>query len=945
MLPVPLLLALVGAHAASPLSLPVPAPVPAEPGVYAEALQASDLAALDPDGIDVLLEDMSSRAPAGTRSLRLLAPGPDGQLVPVRQLLPEPPPVPAKEGGRATISAPVDHPGAVQGALSGKAVYVSQCHGYIYYSSLGTFSTQRGNLFETVEDFHNPEGANLFLVRYLENMGARVFTARERDVQPLMAIADNDGSGYSETGAGFADGLSGFAQPASLPYGTDPFDEGTTRTFPSDGGGVATWEPTVPDDGYYAVYVTWDADPAHATDAHYRLTHPGGVIDRTYDQTVHGSTWQYVETLWLTAGNSLTVELIGDSATSQLLSADAVRIGGGWSEVSRQGQIPDRPRWETGAIQYTQYNGAPTSVYDPDFDGTVGDGGSDPRARSRWAEWEHPAGEDAVYLSWHSNASAYGTARGTVTYWAGSECSNPAVAGADDLASLVQDELITSITTLWSPTWNDRGTSTACFSEVSPTHNDEMPSALVELAFHDNADDVAYLKDPVFRDDASRAMARGIARYFAERDGQAVTFPPEPPVGVQLVHEGGELVARWAPGPTGAPFGDAATSYRVYRSSDGRSFDNGTDVTGTSYEVPADVGETVFLRVAAVNDGGVSFGSELVGGRRAASGLADVLVVGAFDRLDAGLLEDEYKSSTVGTVKRFLPHQTNHRDTVRTHGLAIADAGYTFDFASDEAAESLDWTDYAVVVWAAGEESTVDETFSASQQSLVSLYLDAGGALWASGAEILWDLDERGDSLDQAFALTRLGATMEADAAASDAVDGEGVLAGIQLDFGPAWGGDYPVEYPDVLDSTRPVVARYGDGGVAGILGEGVALFGFPFDAVGDRSARTDAAAALLAELAPTVVPQGTGTLPDSGDTGLVSDTGEPTDTVDTGGGPGPSTGSTYTPSTTPGTEPDAAPAPPPAEEKGCGCEAAGRASIGYGALLGVLLVARRRRH
>ena len=43
-------------------------------------------------------------------------------------------------------------------------------------------------------------------------------------------------------------------------YGENPFDAGTTRRFPSNGGAVASWIPDVPEDGYYAVYVSWDSD-------------------------------------------------------------------------------------------------------------------------------------------------------------------------------------------------------------------------------------------------------------------------------------------------------------------------------------------------------------------------------------------------------------------------------------------------------------------------------------------------------------------------------------------------------------------------------------------------------------------------------------------------------------------------------------------------------------
>ena len=89
---------------------------------------------------------------------------------------------------------------------------------------------------------------------------------------------------------------------------------------------------------------------------------------------------------------------------------------------------------EESAVLYTQFNGAPSSVYDPYGDGN----GSDPSARSRWAAWEHPTGEDAVYLSWHSNA---GGGTGTDTFY---DSSGP-VAGSADLASFVHNRVIDGI--------------------------------------------------------------------------------------------------------------------------------------------------------------------------------------------------------------------------------------------------------------------------------------------------------------------------------------------------------------------------------------------------------------------------------------------------------------------------------------------------------------------
>ena len=193
-----------------------------------------------------------------------------------------------------TLGIGIDHPGISNGSLSGKAVYLSQCHGWMYFESLERFSTQRGNLHDTVEDFHNPEGMNQYLIPYLENAGAQVFTTKERDLNTNMAIADNDGSGYFESGSSFETGPLGFQDESPWLYGEDPFNTGTTRKFRSNSGGVASWIPDVPVNGYYAVYVSWDSASENEPNAHYRITHKGGVIDRYYDQRVHGSTWQYV---------------------------------------------------------------------------------------------------------------------------------------------------------------------------------------------------------------------------------------------------------------------------------------------------------------------------------------------------------------------------------------------------------------------------------------------------------------------------------------------------------------------------------------------------------------------------------------------------------------------------------------------------------------------------
>ncbi|MEC8422622.1 MAG: N-acetylmuramoyl-L-alanine amidase, partial [Myxococcota bacterium] len=540
---------------------------------------------------------------------------------------------------------------------------------------------------------------------------------------------------------------------------------------------------------------------------------------------------------------------LGDSsAPDAMLSADAVRIGGGRGDVLRAGETTGRPRWEDGGILATQWNSAPPAVYDPSFDGN----GSDPSSRSRWAAWEHPSGEDAVYLSWHSNAGG-GTGTSTYTY-EGSR--GPAADGSWELGELLQEELVAGIRAQWDSDWTSRGHRTAAFSEVSPAHNDEMPAALVELAFHDHPGDVEFLKDPAFRRDAARAMTRAIIRYFAERDGDNAVFPPEPPRAAAVLHDrDGALVASWSDGPTGAPFGGPPTSWVVQTSTDGRSWANGIETASRSLRLPVALGDTIYVRISARNAGGDSFPTEVLGGRRSPDGSAVALVVPAFDRLETSLLPWVDLGGAVGEVRRGDLRFVNRFDGVVAHGTAITDAGWYWESASDEALPALVPGDWPLVVWAAGEESTQDEAYSASQQMWIRSHRDAGGALWSSGAEVLWDLDHRGDADDAAFASQVLGATMAADDAGSSQVVGEGPWAGLALDFGSDHGDMLPVEFPDVLETARSPIARYASGGIAAAIGDGVLHMGFPFETIADSDARAAAAAAVLPQLVPGHTP------------------------------------------------------------------------------------------
>ena len=645
-------------------------------------------------------------------------------------------------------------------------------------------------LHGTVEDFHNPEGTNHYLLRYLENAGARTFTARERDWNPDMALSDNDGEGYAESGDGFVDGPAGFADGA--PYALDdaPFELGTTRAQRT--GGRATWvsghgrllrglrlrgRPTTP-----------GRPPDHPPRRRHRPLADRPRLHRQYRAPVAACGGRQPP------GGAHRRRGGGRRWLSPTPSASAA----GWTTSSATGR--SRPPLGSSAKHYAQFLGAPPSVYNSD-----GDGGSDPSARSRWAKWEHPSGEDAVYLSWHSNA---GGGRGTSTYVY--EGAYTRTEGSLELGNHVQDELITSIRTLWDSDWTDRGVRTAAFSEVSPAYNDEMPSALVELAFHDSEIDAEYLKDPRFRRDAARAMYRGIVRSFAERDGVTPAFLPEPPVTSPCCWTGGSS-CRGRPAPLEA-VGDDAASFVVYRSADGRSWDTGTNVGDVaSVSLDADLGEVVYAgwrRSTRAASASPARSSAPAARRRGWPRCSSSWASTAWAPTCSGA------AGPIGDVRRFDQHRVNNFDHVAAHGAAVAAAGWFFESAADERLSGLDLPARSrVLFWNAGEESTEDVTFSAEHQTLVRDFVAAGGALWVTGSEVLWDLDFRGSDADRAFAAEVLGAAMESDDAETYSAQGVAVLEGLFLDFGPSDGAPYPAEWPDVLASDDAVIATRGTGG------------------------------------------------------------------------------------------------------------------------------------
>ena len=784
---------------------------------------------------------------------------PNAEFLPLPDYLPVLPPVEDKPepetAGMRAGGLPTYNPGQPYGALTGKTIFLSPGHGWYYSSTLGRWATQRGNNYGIIEDLSNGESVFNHLARYFHNAGANVWPCRERDFNTNMVIVDNSSGspGYTVSGSWTTSSSSG------TPYG------GTYQYAPvsSTETAVATFAPDIPEAGDYAVYVWTPSASNRATDATVRVRHTGGVTSHQINMQHDGNTWRFVGMYHFAAGRNTStgaVEVSNQgSDPAQYVIADAVRFGGGMGDYPDGIGVSGKPRWEE------------SGAYFPIFMGQLTAPGSTVSSMPRYADWENESWEDSIYIAWHSNAST-GSGHGSSVWVYGpngppspfSEFSG--IVGSDSLAIRVRDEMRNDLRTAWTdPSW-PANLYSAWFGELNPSNNDEMPSILLEVAYHDSATDADSILDPRWRDMVARAIYQGTVKWwYNDADGPSTTailtdtLIPEPPTHLAVENLGGGSVrVSWNAPPynTGdGLLGDPASNYLVQISTDGEGFDDGTQTFATSLDFTGlTTGKNYFFRVIAANSGGQSFPSE-IGGVRVGPAPAPVLVVNGFDRLDRSAMLDEDDPYDADPMVRERLNRMNNYGYVRTYAEILRFAGIDFDSCSNEAVRdgNVSLAAYDAVIWILGEESTVLDTFDTTEQARVAAYLAGGGQLFASGSEIGWDLDSQGNGV--AFYNNYLKADYAADDAATNTVSPAvgSIFVGIPnftIDDGATI---YNVDYPDVIvplgGATAGLSYVGGAGGTAAIVYDGafrVVNFGFPFEAITSASRRIEVLVAIL---------------------------------------------------------------------------------------------------
>ena len=549
--------------------------------------------------------------------------------------------------------------------LSGRHIALWQSHGRYWEESTRRWEWQRSATHRTVEDLYTQSYVVPFLMPMLENAGAVVLSPRERDPQSWEVVCDNDAAfpgvrkngvrqqgRYEEKGSWESAG-EGFADAKERYGGADnPFRMGTARmcaTSRAEDGESreAIWRPDIPEKGVYAVYVSYKTLPRSTTDARYTVHHMGGETLRHVNQQMGGGTWIYLGSYYFDKGTKGYVSLSSRSSNSGVVSADAVRFGGGMGKVEREGTLSGLPSYVEGALYNCQYAGLDMQLLDK----WEGDYKKDLPARGIWVN-EMSGGSrvnpDApgrkvpldVALAFHSDAgvtpndSIVGT---LAIYTLRSEGKEAFPDGETRLTSrlladFVQSQVVDDIRAGYEPLWSRRDIRDRSYSE---SRVPMVPSMILELLAHQNFADMRYGLDPGFRFTVARSVYKGILKYLSSRYNCSYAVQPLPVNRFRARLEGEKVILSWQPvqdalEPTAQP-----DYYKVYIRRGSGAFTKGLQIPDTTCTLSLEPGELFSYAITACNQGGESFPSEILAVGKPRESSRKVLVVNDFTRVSS----------------------------------------------------------------------------------------------------------------------------------------------------------------------------------------------------------------------------------------------------------------------------------------------------------------------
>lgn len=562
----------------------------------------------------------------------------------------------------------LSRPNKVTAGLAGRHIALWQSHGRYYDKAKAQWKWQRPFFFSTTEDLFTQTIVVPYLIPMLESAGANVFTPRERDWQTAEVIVDNDlpHGGYTEgthSGRWHKADVMGFAVPTdTIPDGYNPFEKGTVRqigTTRSDDCSFASYQPSIPKPGRYAVYVSYATVEGSIDDALYTVYHTGVRTDFHVNQQMGGGTWVYLGTFDFDAGNSAANRVVvsARSTSKGVVTTDAVRFGGGMGNISRGGSTSGMPRSLEGARYYAQWAGAPYNVY-AGYKGED-DYKDDINVRSLMTNWlcggspYNPGKEGKrvpidLSLAVHSDAgynkdmqSIYGSlAICSTNFDEGKLPSGISRDHSKDLAQQLLDQSQKDLTSRYGK-WNWRHLYDRNYSE---THYPAVPSAIFETLSHQSFPDMKLAHDPDFKFTLARSIYKTILRYEAEAHGEkSVVVQPLSPENFSIsLSRQGLASLTWVPQRDGDESSATPTAYNVYMSAGQYGYDNGTEVKQSRYSMQLQPDVLYRFRVTATNAGGESFPTEELCVLYHGAEAKTVMIVNGFQRLSSPAVHDGY---------------------------------------------------------------------------------------------------------------------------------------------------------------------------------------------------------------------------------------------------------------------------------------------------------------
>ena len=811
----------------------------------------------------------------------------------------------------------ISKPNNISLGLSNRHIALWASHGRYYDQKKGFWKWQRPNLFCTTEDLFTQTIVVPYLIPMLENAGATVFTPRERDWQTKEIIVDNDkgvsgeGSWYGEhtekepwtdtgeRGFGFRNGI--------LRDGENPFTMGTARmirTTKKEDKAIAIWQPNFKEEGRYAVYVSYQTMPKSVDDAHYIVRHKGQETHFIVNQKMGGGTWVYLGTFDFDKGENPfnCVALTNQSKRKGVVTADAVRFGGGMGNIERGGDISHMPRCLEAARYYAQWAGAPFSIYG-NKTGTD-DYAEDINTRSLMTNWlaggspyvptkEGKKVPIELSLAVHSDAgyerdgkSLVGSlAICTTSFNDGRLNSGISRFASQDFIEALRSNVTRDLSKKYKR-WNWRYLWDRNYSE---TRLPEVPSAIIETLSHQNFPDMKLGQDPNFKFTMARSIYKTILRYVSQMHRRpCIVQPLQPHLFKATLTGDNKVKLSWKAQddelePTAVP-----TSYNIYVAAGTGGFDNGTNVRGTSYTMELEPGVMYRFKVTAVNRGGESFPTSTLSAYYQPGATKTAMVINGFSRLSAPAVRDNiheqgfdieedagvsygltagwsgkqqcFNKSTMGSTEpNGLGYSGNEMagnfvmgntfDYVYTHADAIAATKkYNVVSCTSETVESgiVDLINYDVVDLALGlqkydENSTVFyKSIPSMLRNKLSSYVLGHGKLIASGAYIGSDLqhDDERVWLESTLKVA-YGGAIHTDTISG--IKGMGTEFDFYRQLNPT---HYAATKCDVLMpvSTAFCPLQYANGMSAGVAyrGNDNATFtmAFPFECIIDRNKR-----------------------------------------------------------------------------------------------------------